>query len=79
MALDAGIGFLATFEVVGLVVENLPYQTGQLVGDGPDGGWVAELGDPAAEGDLKMGALLLDRGLGWLREDAAQEFIISRG
>jgi hypothetical protein len=35
--LDGGIGWLSPFLVVDAVVENLPNQAAQLVGDGPDG------------------------------------------
>jgi hypothetical protein len=69
--LDGGIGWLSPFLVADPVVENLPNQASQLVGDGPDGGLIAKLGDPSPEHDLKMGALLFDRGLGGLCEDSA--------
>jgi hypothetical protein len=72
---DGWIGLLSPFSGVDPVVENHPNEAAQLVGAGPDGRLVAELGHPSPEHDLKMGTLLFNWGLGCLCEDSAQKWI----
>jgi hypothetical protein len=54
-------GFLASFDVPDLLMENLPDQPSQTMGDGPDGSFIFDSGQETAEQRLKDGAFLLSR------------------
>ena len=65
--LGAGVSVLTLFDVADSVVENLPDEPGQAVGDHPNGPVVSQLRQEAAEYVLKVTALLLYRRVRRLR------------
>jgi hypothetical protein len=74
-ASSAGIGFRALFYITESVVEDLPDQAGESMGDHPGDSFVAEFGHEEAENRREMAAFLAYRRLGGLGEDLPDQAI----
>ncbi len=72
LAFGPGRGFAAGLHEAHSLMQNLPDQTAQAVGNGPDRALVAETRQQTTEHGLEMAAVFLDRGVGRLIENAAQ-------
>jgi hypothetical protein len=70
-----GVTLGSLLDVVNLLMQDLPNQSAQAVGDGPKGLLITEPWQQTAEHHLKMAAFGLHRGLRCLGQYAADIFI----
>src|SRR5215510_6858353 len=71
--------FVALLDESHSFMQDLPNNATEPMGDGPDGGLIAEAGQQTAEHDLKVTAFLGDRSVRSLVQHSTQVFIAFRG